>query len=353
MVMAGGTGGHVFPGLAVAEYLRSQGVGVVWMGTRTGLEARAVPVAGFEIDWVSIRGLRRGGLLGWLLLPIRLSIAMAQSVRTILRRRPDAVLAMGGFVAGPGGFVAWFLRRPLLVHEQNAIAGLANRLLALVADHVLCGFPDAFRNLPTARHVGNPVRREIRALTTPKHEARDRGPLRVLVLGGSQGAQIFNTVLPEALRSLAAAERPKVWHQCGEQWLGSTQAAYKDAVGDVRVTGFIDDMAEAYRWADLVICRGGAMTISELCVAGRPAVLVPYPFAVDDHQTANARFLADREAAILVAQDEFVGPRVRELLMQFAANRELLGKMAMNAHRCAMPDAAELVGQLCMEAMRA
>lgn len=353
MLMAGGTGGHVFPGLAVAEYLRSQGIGVVWMGTRTGLEARAVLAAGFEIEWVSVRGLRRRGVISWLLLPIRLAAAITQSLRIMLQRRPDAVLAMGGFVAGPGGVVAWLLRKPLLIHEQNAVPGLTNRWLSLLADQVLCGFPGVFSGSRNARHVGNPVRRDIAALPPPHGHTAQSGPLHVLVLGGSQGAQIFNKVIPEALHTSAVAGSVELWHQCGRPWVESTQAACEALPVKARVTPFIDDMATAYQWADLVICRAGAMTIAELCAAGRASILVPYPHAVDEHQTANAAFLAERDAAILLQQEEFIAARVRVMLARFSENREWLLKMANNARRCAMPDAAETVGQLCMEAMRA
>ena len=353
MVVAGGTGGHVFPGLAVAEYLRSRGIDVVWMGTQTGLESRAVPAAGFEIEWIAIRSLRGRGFMGWLLLPIRLVAAMTQSLRIMRRRRPDVVLAMGGFVAGPGGLVACLLRKPLLIHEQNAVAGLTNRWLALFADQILAGFPNAFKHRPRARHVGNPVRREIAGLPAPQLDTIQEGRLCLLILGGSQGAQIFNEVVPKALRGLTKDDSPDVWHQCGERWLESTRAVYQGIPAKVDVTAFIDDMAGAYRWADLIICRAGAMTIAELTAAGCAAILVPLPHAADDHQTANARFLAEREAAILLPQQEFLASRVGDLLTRFNSNRQLLMKMAVNARRCAMPGAAQTVGQLCMEAMHA
>jgi UDP-N-acetylglucosamine--N-acetylmuramyl-(pentapeptide) pyrophosphoryl-undecaprenol N-acetylglucosamine transferase len=353
MVIAGGTGGHVFPGLAVAEYLRRHGVEVVWMGTRAGLEAGVVPAAGFAIEWVSVRGVRRRGPLAWLLLPVTLITAMTQALRIMLRQRPDAVLAMGGFVAGPGGLVAWLLRKPLLIHEQNAIPGLTNRWLSLLADDVLTGFPNTFRNIPSAKHVGNPVRREIAALPPPADDVAHNGSLCLLVLGGSQGAQVFNTTVPEALRVWRANSHTEVWHQCGNKWLEVTRAAYSGSQVLARVNAFIDDMASAYRWADLVICRAGAMTLAEICAAGRAAILVPYPHAVDEHQHANARFLAEREAAILLPQEQFVASALREMLERFAAHRQLLVKKAYNARRCAMPDAAETIGQLCLEAMHA
>jgi UDP-N-acetylglucosamine--N-acetylmuramyl-(pentapeptide) pyrophosphoryl-undecaprenol N-acetylglucosamine transferase len=353
MVIAGGTGGHVFPGLAVAEYLRRHSVEVVWMGTRIGLEAGVVPAAGFAIEWVSVRGVRRRGVLAWLFLPVALIAAMAQALRIMLRQRPDVVLAMGGFVAGPGGLIAWLLRKPLLIHEQNAIPGLTNRWLSLLASDVLSGFPNAFRNIPSAKHVGNPVRRDIAALPPPPDDAARKGSLCLLVLGGSQGAQVFNTTVPEALRAWRFNDHTEIWHQCGNKWLETTRAAYNGLPVLARVNAFIEDMASAYRWADLVICRAGAMTIAEICAAGRAAILVPYPHAVDEHQHANARFLAEREAAILLPQEQFVATALREMLERFAAHRELLVKMAYEARRCAMPDAAETIGELCLEAMHA
>ncbi|MDX1487597.1 MAG: UDP-N-acetylglucosamine--N-acetylmuramyl-(pentapeptide) pyrophosphoryl-undecaprenol N-acetylglucosamine transferase, partial [Acidiferrobacterales bacterium] len=244
MVIAGGTGGHVFPGLAVAEHLKSQGIDVVWVGTRGGLEAQAVPAAGFNIDWISLRGVRGRGVIAWLLLPVKVAFALTQVLRIMLRQRPDVVLAMGGFVAGPGGLMAWLLRKPLLIHEQNAIPGLTNRWLAWLADGVLCGFPGAFKNRPRARHVGNPVRRDISDIGAAS-KAERQGPLCLLVLGGSQGAQIFNTIIPETLRTWKAGYDTEVWHQCGRKWLESTQAAYTGSSVAVRVSAFIDDMASA------------------------------------------------------------------------------------------------------------
>ncbi len=352
MVIAGGTGGHVFPGLAVAEHLRDQGIDVVWMGTRGGLEAHAVPAGGFHIDWISVGGVRGRGMLAWLLLPVKLAFALTQALRIVLRQRPDVVLAMGGFVAGPGGLAAWLLRKPLLIHEQNAIPGLTNRWLAWLGDGVLSGFPNAFKHVPNARHVGNPVRRAI-ADIPPRDKGSEQGPLCLLVLGGSQGAHILNTIIPEALRTWKAGHDTEVWHQCGRKWVESTRAAYAGVSARARVSAFIDDMASAYRWADLVICRAGAMTIAELCAAGRASILVPYPHAADAHQEANARFLAEREAAIVVPQDSFIASTLRELLERFATHRQLLVSMGFNARRCATPDAAETIGRLCLEAIHA
>lgn len=354
LIMAGGTGGHVYPALAVARELRDKGVNVVWVGTRAGLEARVVPAAGFQMDWIRIRGLRRTGWLSWLLLPLRLAFAMFQSWRIMRRRRPDAVLAMGGFVAAPGGIVARLLRRPLLIHEQNAIAGLTNRWLAYIADSVLCGFPEAFGTLPGARHVGNPVRADILALPSPEERLVGRqGPLRILVVGGSQGASVFNQTVPDAIGRLLQHVSFDVWHQTGRTERERTERRYRQLTDQARVTAFIEDMAQAYAWADVLICRAGAMTISEIAAVGVAAILVPYPFAVDDHQTANARFLSDRDAAILVTQEEFSAARIAELLFGFAENRNVLLKMASNARACAVPDATETVARLCMEAAHA
>jgi UDP-N-acetylglucosamine--N-acetylmuramyl-(pentapeptide) pyrophosphoryl-undecaprenol N-acetylglucosamine transferase len=354
MIMAGGTGGHVFPALAVARTLRDQGVRIVWLGTRKGIEARLVPAAGFELETINIRGLRGGGLLRWLLLPMRLNIAMFQALRILRRRKPDAVLAMGGFASGPGSLIASGLHIPLLIHEQNAVAGFTNRWLAQIADVVMAGFPAAFGERPGVRVLGNPVRREIVALPSPELRLAGRhGRLRLLMVGGSQGAQVFNQVVPEAIRALPEASRPQVWHQTGKRDEASVAAAYRAILPDARVTAFIEDMAAAYAWADVVVCRAGAMTIAELAAAGVAAILVPFPHAADDHQTANARFLETRDAALLVPQTEFTPARLAELLTSLAANRALVLRLAVNAHACATIDATGAVAQLCREAAHA
>jgi UDP-N-acetylglucosamine--N-acetylmuramyl-(pentapeptide) pyrophosphoryl-undecaprenol N-acetylglucosamine transferase len=354
MIMAGGTGGHVFPALAVARTLHDQGVRIVWLGTRKGIEARVVPAAGFELETISIRGLRGGGLLRWLLLPMRLNIAMFQALRILRRRKPDAVLAMGGFASGPGSLMASALRIPLLIHEQNAVAGFTNRWLAQIADIVIAGFPAAFGERSGVRVLGNPVRREIVALSSPELRLAGRhGRLRLLMVGGSQGAQVFNQVVPEAMRALPEASRPQVWHQTGKRDEASVATAYRAFLPDARVTAFIEDMAAAYAWADVVVCRAGAMTIAELAAAGVAAILVPFPHAADDHQTANARFLETRDAALLVPQPEFTPARLAELLTSLAANRALVLRLAVNARACATTDATEAVAQLCREAAHA
>ncbi len=354
MITAGGTGGHVFPALAVARALRDQGVQVLWLGTREGIEARLVPAAGFELETIAIRSLRGGGLLRWLLLPMRLNIAMWQAWRILRRRQPDAVLSMGGFASGPGSLMASMLRIPLLIHEQNAIAGLTNRWLAQIADVVMAGFPTAFGERHGVRVVGNPVRREIVALPAPELRLAERGErLRLLIVGGSQGAQVFNQIVPEAVRALPEATRPQLWHQTGKRDEVAVAAAYHAFLPDAKVAAFIDDMAAAYAWADVVVCRAGAMTIAELAAAGVAAILVPFPQAADDHQTANARFLEVRDAALLLPQPEFTAARLAELLTSLGANRALLQRLAVNARACATTDATETVAQFCREAMDA
>lgn len=354
LIMAGGTGGHVYPALAVARRLIEGGVRVVWLGTRRGMEARAVPASGLpiEMQWLNIRGVRRSGWQAWLSLPFTLSYALWQAWRALRRVRPDAVLSMGGFVAGPGGVMAWLTRVPLVIHEQNAIPGMTNRILAALADRVLSGFPGAFGPLTAARQVGNPVRREIAALAPPEARlAAHNERLRLLVVGGSQGARVFNDVVPQAVRSMPSAKRPEVWHQCGRGMLESTQAAYGN--GTARVAEFIDDMAAAYAWADLVLCRAGAMTIAEVAAAGAASILVPYPHAVDDHQTANARFLVSGDAAMLLPQMELTPERLATVLAECTDNREMILKMARAARSLAITDADEIVAHECLEVMGA
>jgi UDP-N-acetylglucosamine--N-acetylmuramyl-(pentapeptide) pyrophosphoryl-undecaprenol N-acetylglucosamine transferase len=343
LIMAGGTGGHVFPGLAVADEMRARGWNVVWMGSRTGMEARLVPARGYPMAWVHATAARGRGLAAALFLPLRLLIGFWQSARAIRRIRPDVVLGMGGYVAFPGGMMASLLARPLAIHEQNAVAGLANRVLARLADRVMVAFPGA---LPDAEWTGNPVRAEIARLAPPevRYGARS-GALTLLVVGGSQGAQALNEVLPQALASLAREARPRVVHQTGERHLEATRAAYVAAGVEAELVAFIDDMAARYAAADFVICRAGAMTIAEISAGGLASVLVPFPHAVDDHQTANARWLADRGAAILLPQRELSPTRLASLLASL--DRPRLLEMARRARALGRPDAARAVADCC------
>jgi len=347
--MAGGTGGHVFPALAVAEELKRHGVEVLWLGTRKGLEATIVARAGFAMSFISISGLRGKGALSWVLAPSKLFVAFLQSLKLLMQLRPNAVLGMGGFVTGPGGFSAWLLDKPLLIHEQNAIAGLTNRLLAPIANKVLEAFPGSLPAKHKPIHTGNPVRAEIAALPAPDERMRARsGPLRLLVLGGSLGAQALNEVVPKAVQALGTDI--EIWHQAGARNIDAALQHYQQAGVRARVVPFISDMAEAYGWADLVLCRAGALTIAELACAGVGALLVPYPHAVDDHQTHNARYLADAGAALVIAQTALTPAYLSDVLRELHQTRTRLLDMARAARRCAQPQAAATVAALCLEA---
>ncbi|MDX1252105.1 MAG: undecaprenyldiphospho-muramoylpentapeptide beta-N-acetylglucosaminyltransferase [Gammaproteobacteria bacterium] len=357
LVMAGGTGGHVFPALAVADELRTQGVEVVWMGTRAGLEADVVPRAGYDMEWVSISGLRGKGALSLLLAPFKLAAAMMQALAIVMRRRPMAVLGMGGFVTGPGGLVTRLLHKPLVIHEQNAIAGMTNRWLARLASKVLEAFPGTFPASSGAIATGNPVREAIAALPPPEQRMAGRvGPLRLLVVGGSLGAQVFNQVVPEAVRRLPRQKTPpEIWHQAGKRNIDAARECYQKAGVTGRVEPFIDDMAAAYAWADLVLCRAGALTVSELAAAGVASILVPYPFAVDDHQTHNAAYLSDTGAALRVPQGEFTVDKLSALLADFCQDagqgRQRLLEMARAARAKAKPESTREVAAWCMRLM--
>jgi len=344
LVMAGGTGGHIFPALAVAERLRDKGWRIVWLGSRVGMESKLVPQYGFEIEWVRFTGLRGKGLLRLVLLPLNLLIAFWQSARAIFRVRPDVVLGMGGYISFPGGMMAAALARPLVLHEQNSVAGLANKVLARVADRILVAFPNALKN---AEWTGNPVRRDIAELPVPEQRFRDRtGNLKILVVGGSLGAQVLNEMVPRALALIPQTQRPEVTHQAGEKHLAMLERAYRDAGVSATTLAFIRDMSHAYATADVVICRAGALTVSELAAVGIASVLVPFPSAVDDHQTFNARYLADRSAAVLLAQAELTPRKLADLLLGFT--REKLLDMANRARSLGKPDAAQIVAGHCM-----
>lgn len=345
MIMAGGTGGHVYPGLAVAEELRMRGIPVVWMGTRKGIEGRLVPEAGIDVDWLGVSGLRGKGMLSLILAPINLVTACMQALHILMKRKPCAVLGMGGFVSGPGGFMTWLLRKPLLIHEQNAIPGLTNRILAKLARTVMQAFPGSFKT--DAIHVGNPVRRVIASLPSPEQRMKARtGPLRLLVFGGSLGASRLNEVVPQALAKLPEEFRPEVIHQSGPKNLEQARVNYSNLKIQAKVEPYIDDMAASYAWADLVICRAGAMTIAELAAAGVASVLVPYPFAVDDHQTANARYLSDQEAAVLLPQNKLDVDSLVNVLSSITRDKALI--MANKARQLGMPEATRLVAEQCL-----
>ena len=345
LIMAGGTGGHIFPALAVAHQLRDAGWRVVWLGNPEGMEARLVPQHGFEMVWVKFSALRGKGLLRKLLLPVNLLSGFWQALRALRRLEPDVVLGMGGYITFPGGMMASLLGRPLVLHEQNSVAGLANRVLAKVADRVLSGFPEVMDN---AEWLGNPVRAEITAVLPPTERYAGRsGPLRVLVVGGSLGSAALNETVPQALARLEPEARPIVVHQAGERQIEALRAAYARVQVEGELRPFIDDMAAAYADADLVICRAGALTVAELAAAGVASLLVPFPHAVDDHQTGNARFLADRGAAYLLPQTELSPDRLAGILSSLDRGRLL--NMAEHARALAKPLAAAAVAHVCAE----
>ena len=350
LVMAGGTGGHVYPALAVAHALEARSQDIVWLGTHRGLESKVVPAAGIDIEWISVKGLRRKGVAALIVAPFQLGWALLQSLAVIVRRRPAAVLGMGGFVSGPGGLAAWLTRRPLVIHEQNAAAGLTNRLLARLARVVLQAFPGSFNSRVNAETVGNPVREDIAAVPVPAERFANRsGALRLLVLGGSQGALALNTTIPAALSKLPAPARPIVRHQCGNLTLDTARAAYAEHDINVELLPFIEDMASAYAWADLAVCRAGALTVAELCAVGLPALFVPYPGAVDDHQTANARPMADAGAAIIIDESMLSAEVLAGQLSEWLASREELLRKAEQARRLAKPAALSRITELCLE----
>ncbi len=351
LIMAGGTGGHVFPGLAVAEVLRRRAVPVCWLGTATGLEARVVPTAGITLHHLDIRGLRGSGWRRWLGAPLVLSRALWQAWRVLARVRPAVVLSMGGFAAGPGGLMAWLLRYPLVIHEQNAIPGLTNRILARLGGQVLCAFDNTFPAATRARVIGNPVRADIAALTAPEARLRARqgDAVRLLILGGSQGARSINQLVPEALRRLERTGEVKVLHQCGQAHIDEAREAWRDFPGEVEVVPFIEDMAAAYAAADVVLARSGALTVAELCAAGVPAVLVPFPHAVDDHQTHNAAPLVAAGAALLLPQSELTATRLAETLQPLFADAGRRLAMARAGRKLARPQAADELADALMQ----
>ena len=346
LIMAGGTGGHIFPGIAVAQELRARGVPVMWLGAHEGLETRLVPQHDLPIETIAIRGLRRKGVLTTLAMPLRLARAVIAARGVLKRHAPRSVLSMGGYAAAPGGIAARLLKIPLVVHEQNRVAGVTNKMLARHARRVLTGFSGVF---PNEQWVGNPVRASIAALPGPVRRYADHfGALRLLVLGGSQGAQSLNSALPEVLRRRGKRLAVVVRHQCGEAHYDKARAAYHNAGIEADVVPFEKDMAGAYAWADLVICRAGALTLAELAAAGAPAILVPYPHAVDDHQTKNAQAMVAAGGARLVAEGEDF---VRRLGAEFEAlgERAKLVPMGVAARALSKPDAAAHIADACLE----
>lgn len=352
VVMAGGTGGHVFPALSVAKALQKQGASIDWLGTARGIESDLVPKAGITLHNLTIEGVRGKGVFSKLKAPFLLLKAITQALMVLRRLRPQVVLGLGGFASGPGGVAAWLLGIPLVIHEQNAVAGTTNRLLARFARRRLEAFPNS---LPDAVHVGNPVRTEIGEQSAPEARLQTESdqPLKVLVLGGSLGALALNETVPQALALISEVSRPRVMHQTGKRNLESTQVCYQDLGVNAEVVSFIESMGDAYGWADVVICRAGALTVSELTAAGCASMLVPYPYAIDDHQTKNARWLVDNQAAVLQPQSSMTAESVAKFIMTMTNDRIELIKMAKNAKALALPEAANTVMNVCIEAAHA
>jgi len=350
LITAGGTGGHVYPGLAVARALQAQDIPVIWMGTPNGLEARIIPEADIDMVYLSVSGLRGKGLLKLLAAPVQLIRALFQSVMIMRKVKPSAVLGMGGFVAGPGGLVASLMGKPVVIHEQNAIPGLTNKLLSGFSKKVLEGFPGTFEDRKNTIGIGNPVRKDIASLETPRQRLGDRwGHVHVLVFGGSLGAEALNEIVPMALGELALDKRPVVRHQAGKNKDSVTKKIYEKMEVEAEITPFIEDMAEAYEWADLVICRSGALTVAELAAAGIASIMVPYPWAVDDHQTENAKYLTEHDAGILMPQAEMTKESLSSLLKELCGNRDKLIEMSIRARELAKPQATDEVAAICAE----
>lgn len=344
LVMAGGTGGHIFPALAVAHKMRDAGWRVVWLGNPEGMEAKLVPQHGFEMVWVKFSALRGKGILRKLLLPLNLLRGFWQGLKAIRQVRPNVVLGMGGYITFPGGMMAALTGVPLVLHEQNSVAGLANRVLAGVADRIVTGFPNVLKK---GEWVGNPVRPEITKIAAPAERFSERsGTLRILIIGGSLGAQALNELVPKGMALLGEAEQPQIVHQAGEKHIDTLKANYAAVGVQAHCVSFIEDMAGAYEWADLVICRAGALTIAELAAAGVASILVPFPHAVDDHQTGNARFLVGVGGAFLLPQTELTAESIA--LIRNYSRGQLL-EMAEKARSMAKPDATEAVAQLCTD----
>lgn len=345
MVMAGGTGGHVYPAMAVADYLKSQGWTIVWLATEGGMENRLIEGKGYQKAMITMQGVRGKGLLGWILLPIKLLKALRQSYQAIRQYQPNVVLGMGGFAAFPGGLMARFLAKPLVIHEQNSVAGLTNKLMAKIATRVLAAFPGA---LNKALVLGNPVRADIATMAAPEVRfAEHQGALNILVVGGSLGAQALNELIPQALANIPKASRPIVIHQAGVKHIGALEANYQKHGVSADCRAFIDNMAEIYAQADFVICRAGAMTIAELSAVGLGSLLVPFPYAVDDHQTTNAVYLSENNAAFLIQQKELTVDKLVQVFLQLTRNQCL--KMAKQARALGKPDATANVANVCME----
>lgn len=348
LIMAGGTGGHVFPALAVAKHLQARGMQIQWIGTQAGIESKLVPQAGFTLHRIGVQGLRGKGLMGWLMAPLRLIKAVREARDVIRQVQPTLVLGMGGFASGPGGVAAKLAGIPLVIHEQNAIPGLTNRILSRLATRVLEGFKGSFPERTAAQWLGNPVRQSIADLPAARQKENSED-FRLLVLGGSLGARRLNQVVPAAVAMMPTESRPLIRHQCGQRDLESCRRIYRQYKLAADVTDFIEDMAAAYQEADLVICRAGALTVAEICAAGVPAVLVPYPHAVDDHQFHNAQALVKAGGAWLIRDASLNDEQLKTIISDLQGDPAQRNRMAQAARSLSMPDSAKKIADICME----
>lgn len=353
LVMAGGTGGHIFPGIAVAKYLQAQGWHIHWLGTAKRMEADLVPQHGFDISFINIAGMRNKSWLTLLKTPFKLLQSVIQSMRVIAKVKPDVVLGMGGYASAPGGVAAWLMGKPLILHEQNAVAGMSNRYLLHFATKALSAFPGAFRTRKKVDVIGNPLRKEIIELGQQLHQAPTQSK-KVLVVGGSLGAKILNDNVPQAMKQLKGFNF-EVWHQTGKGNKNAVETLYQATELDkeqYKVTEFIDDMAQAYAWADVVICRAGALTVSELATLGKPAIFIPLPHAVDDHQTKNARYLVDKGAAKMILQKDLTSMQIAQMLNSMFVSNKMIKAMSVAAHQAAYNDATEKVAAACLKQVK-
>ncbi len=351
LIMAGGTGGHIFPGLSLAKEMLARGYRVVWLGTENGMESTLVPRENIEIYYIPVKGVRGKGLKSLFMAPWNILSSIASAARIIREVKPSVVVGLGGFVAGPGGVAAKLKGKSLVIHEQNAIAGSTNKLLAKIADKVLTAFPSV---LNRGECIGNPVRKEIENIAEPESRIKARDSrIRLLVVGGSRGALAVNELVPGAIASIGNLDQLDIWHQAGAGKDDGAKALYEAGGISARVDAFIDDMAEAFAWADVVVCRSGALTVSELAAAGLGSILIPFPYAIDDHQTANANYLASQGAAYVRQQSELTSEKLAELLKSFIFDRTKLLDMASKARALSKPSAVKIFADYCEEVSHA
>ncbi len=347
LIMAGGTGGHIFPAMAVARSLIEKGAEVHWLGTASGMEHNIVPAENIPLHLITIKGFRGKGLLAKLFIPYLLLMAVWQSMTVLRRIKPNVVVGFGGYVAAPGGIAARLLGKKLVIHEQNSVAGSTNKLLAKIASYTLEAFP---RSLPDALLVGNPIRFEVKELFKIEKMYLEDKQKNLLIMGGSLGAEAINTVLPESIKKIPASSRPNIWHQTGKNKLKMVVENYKSLNVDAHSEEFISDVAAAYRWADIIICRAGALTVSEVAVAGVPAIFIPYPHAIDNHQSVNAQWLVDNQAAYVIEQKDLTSSGLSTLLEKISTDNTLLKRLSTKLKEVSMPDATEKVVAVCEEA---